>query len=377
LHYAALQENNELVRVFLNAMDFNINAVDKFGNTALHYAASVGNVDIVRDLIAAYRKYEFNVSKTNKRGETALMIAWKLGHFHCGDLLVAYGGLNDEIRDKVMGLTAREWQQRRIAAYSDKLIDRPQTSNKPRSALQRINANNVPNYRPPSAPFANGRNSMTSFSNKENTDENNSLPAVIYRAKTTLNYRPASANDMRNNAQYIFQISPIEYFNKKKSQNSFPLADGKYKHHHSTSCQQNESNGSSWRRMLGCYLNRYNFQFAHSYRRPAVQPEPEVEEVQEERPESPTISETADSEQSRKINRKHSTNPNQKNLKDKMSKKSSTLTIPSNLTSVDSSSSESVNTKGLQRRVSRMSEGGERIKSAKRDGNQSRTANKK
>ncbi|KAF2177987.1 ankyrin, partial [Zopfia rhizophila CBS 207.26] len=52
-----------------------INARDKFGCTALHYAVSVGNVHIVRDLVRA----KADPAITNNEGDTPLMIALKDG----------------------------------------------------------------------------------------------------------------------------------------------------------------------------------------------------------------------------------------------------------------------------------------------------------
>jgi len=48
LHFACLLGRAELVRTFLEAMDFDMLAVDALGNTALHYAAAIGHADVCR-----------------------------------------------------------------------------------------------------------------------------------------------------------------------------------------------------------------------------------------------------------------------------------------------------------------------------------------
>lgn len=376
LHYAVVQEKRRLVQLYLSALDFNINASDKYGNTALHYASSVGNVDIIRDLLITYSKYGLNVNKVNRNGETALIQAWKAGNYECGDVLVKYDGVDTSIKDNAKGLTAREWQQisrKRTQNWQAGKEQQYSAMNRPKSALKQIQLNHgsgreslSKRHAPPSAPVR--RRSIGPNFGKENDLENDPLPAGLRKAKTSIYYPPASVTDLRNNPQYIFQVSPVDFFTCPKKQGSFPFAGEKFSLDNSSSrlritprVRKTEIAGgsSSWRAALKTYLNQYNFQFAHSYRKTAIPPEPEPEENLEERPESPAVSELTESDLGKKGGKKSSVG----------------------------SSTESVNAKGPHRRVSRIASTasnddtpptrGERLKSAKpgsRDGLQSRTS---
>lgn len=48
LHYACLYEQQELVRVYLAAVDYNLNEQDEAGNTPLHYCVLRNNSDLLR-----------------------------------------------------------------------------------------------------------------------------------------------------------------------------------------------------------------------------------------------------------------------------------------------------------------------------------------
>lgn len=398
LHYAALQEKRPLIQLYLSALDFNINAGDKFGNTALHYAASTGNVEILRDLVLTHAKYGISVNKTNKKGETALIQAWKAGNFECGTVLVDVAGADEDIKDNVEGLTAREWQrysENRISLEENQQRVKSATARRPKTSIKRVQLHSARsplgnNNRPPSAPvMAKRKSSTVSRAGKENL-LCDPVPPVLRKTKSSVYYQAAGMDDLRNNPRYVFQLSPVDYFTNKYDQNKYSYPFG-YRHRSlSADCKSRYSSvnnieamiNSNWRNALKTYMISYDYQFAHSYRRTAVPPEPEPEENPDERPDSPGASDNDDaaSHSSKKGSKKQEKNDKKKDKekeKDKISRKTSTLTVPNSLGHADSSSSESINTKGNQRRVSRVADEHMNSKSkssASRNGIHSRTS---
>lgn len=71
----------------LFAMDANVNAVNPYGNSALHLAASNGDENMVRLLV----QYGADVSLTDEKGNTALHVAAEKGHTFVALTLMKYG----------------------------------------------------------------------------------------------------------------------------------------------------------------------------------------------------------------------------------------------------------------------------------------------
>lgn len=111
--YACEGAREKLVKLLIGeALNFDINAVDYHGNTALHYASLTGNLDILKMLVSTLKRFKMSVDKTNKRGETPLICASKRGHILCVQYLVEEGKAATKIRDAVELKTAEEWQCR-------------------------------------------------------------------------------------------------------------------------------------------------------------------------------------------------------------------------------------------------------------------------
>ena len=91
LHHACISQKEKLVEVFLSALDCHIHSKCKKGNTSLHYAASLGNLDIVKLLSQLLVKFKLKLDPKNKKGLTPLHQAWREDNLDCGDLLVEYG----------------------------------------------------------------------------------------------------------------------------------------------------------------------------------------------------------------------------------------------------------------------------------------------
>ena len=76
LFRAATAGNADTVRELLAAPNVDVNAVDEHGNTPLIEAARFGHDDVVAALLAA----KANINARNDQGKTALMLAAEAGH---------------------------------------------------------------------------------------------------------------------------------------------------------------------------------------------------------------------------------------------------------------------------------------------------------
>ena len=61
MQYACIYERPGLVKTFIRAADFNLNHRDRFGNTALHYSVTNGNIKITEMIINSLLKYKQSV----------------------------------------------------------------------------------------------------------------------------------------------------------------------------------------------------------------------------------------------------------------------------------------------------------------------------
>lgn len=100
----------QMVSIMLEeANDFDLNAQDKQGNTALHYAAISGNFVVLNLLLSKLKKFRLSVDRLNKNGETPLIVASKSGNFFCARILESEGKASKGARDYVEFKTAEEW----------------------------------------------------------------------------------------------------------------------------------------------------------------------------------------------------------------------------------------------------------------------------
>ncbi|XP_046372490.2 ankyrin repeat domain-containing protein 50-like [Haliotis rufescens] len=87
LHYACIYERDALTKVFLHAIDFDLNQADKHGNTALHYCVQSGNVEMVKLLVEHLQRYGLSLEMENRAGVSARSLAQKLPWMECVQLL--------------------------------------------------------------------------------------------------------------------------------------------------------------------------------------------------------------------------------------------------------------------------------------------------
>ncbi|PFX20504.1 Ankyrin repeat and KH domain-containing protein mask [Stylophora pistillata] len=91
-------------------VDYNLNAVDRNGNTALFHTITVGDVSIVKMIVKKLKHYGLSVDTQNSKGETPLIHALKLGHTQCADILIEEGKASLEVCDLEYFKTAAQWK---------------------------------------------------------------------------------------------------------------------------------------------------------------------------------------------------------------------------------------------------------------------------
>ena len=78
------------------------------GTTPLMYAAIEGNDTAVEVLVRSFRRFGFEVDKSDNDGFTALLLAAKYGNIECASILAMEGRANLTVKDPKMGMTAEE-----------------------------------------------------------------------------------------------------------------------------------------------------------------------------------------------------------------------------------------------------------------------------
>ncbi|KAL9980500.1 hypothetical protein ACROYT_G009100 [Oculina patagonica] len=111
LSYACILKRIKLVTLFLQFVDYNLNAVDKDANTALFHAITVGDLSIVKMIVKKLKHYGLSVDTPNNKGETPLIHALKIGHAQCADVLIEEGKASLEVRDMEQFKSAAEWKK--------------------------------------------------------------------------------------------------------------------------------------------------------------------------------------------------------------------------------------------------------------------------
>lgn len=180
LHHACINQKNELVDVYLTALDCDINSKCRKGNTSLHYAASLGNKPIVQSLAKLVLKYKQNLDPINKRGLTPLHQAFKANQVDCGDLLVELGA--DRTLVDTDGVSAV--QHRQAAMSRLQILALKHTRSRPPSRLLR---------------------QLKADAEKEKPEQD---VVAIATAKDF---------DLRNDPEYVFKTKAVHYFHGKEA----------------------------------------------------------------------------------------------------------------------------------------------------------------
>ncbi len=134
LHWACVKGREKLVDIFVNNWEeYDINAQDDQGNTALSLAVISSNVNIVRKLIAFLTRFRLSVDVPNNNGETPLILASKSRSYFLCEILTKIGRASTEIRDRKKRLNAKEWEtltepiERSVSARSNYRNVNPET----------------------------------------------------------------------------------------------------------------------------------------------------------------------------------------------------------------------------------------------------------
>lgn len=80
LFYACAYRWTDVLGLLLGSVDFDLNSCDIYGNTALHVAAMVMDLDVIKMLIKALLSYQLNLSLHNSLRLTPLLLALLMGN---------------------------------------------------------------------------------------------------------------------------------------------------------------------------------------------------------------------------------------------------------------------------------------------------------
>ncbi|XP_038068753.1 ankyrin repeat domain-containing protein 63-like [Patiria miniata] len=309
LIYACIHRRLELVEILLSAVDFDLNHRDRFGNTALFYAATGGNADVVAALVRKLKHFGETLDKANKCGMTPLLEACRLGHERVARIMVD-NGANVERRDGVRHWNALDWQQEhdrhlhatdraRNRSYDKPWLTGKKTAGEGESELGQLRrTTSMPGIsQSDSHGLSDERSSSESLDISTTPDRARSVPQrSLSRAKTM----PAMPN--LNSAKLVgvtrnwigeggskelirakFYPSPVPFANPrlttdaerthnaygqwKMTQNLHPVNSFS-----SSQCSQNDS--ALWRGEFRQIFKRYENQVSKSFRRKARVPPP-------------------------------------------------------------------------------------------------------
>lgn len=110
---ACLNEREALIEVLLQSLDFNLNAQDKFGCTALHHCAMCGNESITKLILNRLLRYELPIMVVNNNNKTPVDCALELGYFKCAE------AISEDAKFQI-----RNWEEKRLAAEKKRQGDR-------------------------------------------------------------------------------------------------------------------------------------------------------------------------------------------------------------------------------------------------------------
>lgn len=207
-HYAVIYERVELVRVYLKAIDFNLNEGDKQGNTALHYAVRSGNALITQDIVKMYIKYEIRLDKMNNDGFTPLQEAYRLNKRRCAKILENPGLLSDS--NQLEANLPLHLPNGDIDGDDYSVKSSRKSLSRPRSS--------VPSHRSSKTSITTSteyfyHRSPTVYTyeprkRQRRRDPSVEIPPNEKNLKRLI--RCASASDIRNNPEYLFQLPANE-----------------------------------------------------------------------------------------------------------------------------------------------------------------------
>ncbi|XP_031562863.1 uncharacterized protein LOC116298504 [Actinia tenebrosa] len=111
LMHACKNRKYRVVELILKEKELDLKAQDNEGNSALLYATRSGDLKITKIILREFvRRRVQGQDQANSAGETPLILAAKLGHWECCDVLLKGGKASPHARDFEMKMTAEEWK---------------------------------------------------------------------------------------------------------------------------------------------------------------------------------------------------------------------------------------------------------------------------
>ena len=258
--------------------------VHRYGNSALHYAVAGDNSDVVKLLLDTAAKYGIPTDAENQFGMTPLAQAAESQHDRCVCVLRQASGAKDSIAMSSSSESLAEQQTSThgmtngfdVSLSNGRPISGPLLVRRQRSHAGRLSNGNAKELVATSLPVNGG-----------------------YAGRLI---RAASVTNLRNQPEYILQLSPRRCFAGEHPCNPLPPS--------TAADNPDENDADNWRRQLKQLYATYGYQFAPSYRKGAP-PIDRTLYVDDEfgipRPVSPNVSESdVISELSKRMSRRGS-----------------------------------------------------------------------
>lgn len=288
LMYAAIFRRIELVKMFLQAVDYDLNETDRFGNSALFYAASTGDAVVTYDIVKRLNHFKLSMNVSNKWGMTPLMEACRLGHKECSSVLRNVGFADETLCDNILGWNAVKWtteREREIEARQRKrsLYEKPWRENAKGKydlvgeGLSTTLSSNEGSW--PSSRSISVSSSLNSVSTTEPAREGK-LPMLKCRRKLKIekikrNWIAEVVN--KNVTEVKCQPSPIGY--AATTADRVPSGTPSRKFVTQTNQSSTLCKSEPWLNNFKQIFRQYELQVTDSYRRAAVAPIKVSEEV--------------------------------------------------------------------------------------------------
>ncbi|XP_074646009.1 uncharacterized protein LOC141902262 [Tubulanus polymorphus] len=214
LHYACIWEKLSLVKLYLSAVDYDLNQGDRVGNTAIFYAVDTGNVSILKELIKTFTKYNIDLNRANKQGVTPLSHGLRIGQMDCVKIL-KNAGVDEDGGEGEQPLSLVEGRLRSQSAKR------------------------------------NGRRSSNG------TAVRNISSASIRHERGGQTIKCALPNDLRNDPEYMFNLRPIDCFVEERLNGNNSL---------NHELNQNDVILTGWRNDFRHLYKQYEVQCSNSWR---------------------------------------------------------------------------------------------------------------
>ena len=183
------------VKLLLNAVDYDLNARDHDGNTALFYAANSGHRKNTERVTKALQKFKLPVDIQNKSGFTPLLQACRKGNVGCAKVIVEIGGGDESLRDSKYQRNANDWMQ---IALDEIQISKEMEENRQRRRKMRFDDPEFLRPKTASARFAGGESSLSFASSRPQSAiskgaSSRSIPSTTLSEQSLATSRPDSS----------------------------------------------------------------------------------------------------------------------------------------------------------------------------------------